>query len=315
MQNKTKTLTKCFSEICEAYSSEQTANGVLMKSTIKSYKAGIKYFLLYLEKCGHTAFKTVEKPCVAAFVPWISERLPGGLNTVLPGVRSFFRFLNEHDIFQQDWDMSLRVVLARKRKIQPGFTQEEVEGILAASKHSMVCGKRDHAILILAANTGLRSVDIIHLRLEDVDWRKNEIRISQHKTGNELTLPLLPDVGNAIADYVLHERPVSECRKIFLSVKKPYQELSNQGMCNIVVRAAKASNIDTEMKKQHGIRSFRRSVGLRMLEAEIPLDLIREVLGHRSPNAIKPYLAIDNAHLRWCSLTLNGIETLRSELQ
>lgn len=315
MRNGTKTLTKYFSEVHKAYISEQIATGALMETTIKSYKSGIRYFLSYLEECGHTTFETVDKPCVSAFVPWISERLPGGLHTALPSVRSFFRFLNEHETFRQDWDMSLRIVLARKRKVQPGFTQEEIDRMLSVSKNSRVCGKRNYAILVLAANTGLRSVDIIHLRLGDVDWRKNEIRILQHKTDNELTLPLLPDVGNAIADYILHERPASECRNIFLSTKFPHQKLSNQGVCNIVVRAADVSSVDTGGTKQHGIRSFRRSVGLRMLEAEIPLDLIREVLGHRSPNAIKPYLSIDHTHLQWCALTLNDIETSRRELQ
>lgn len=315
MRNVTKTLTGYFSEVCDSYISEQMTSGDLMAATVKSYKAGIKQFLFYLEECGHTTFETVDKPCVSAFIPWASKRHPGGLHTVLPGVRTFLRFLNECKVFQQDWVLSLRVVLAKKRKIQPGFTREETDMMLSVVDATTMCGKRDHAILMLAANTGLRSVDIIHLRLDDIDWRKNEIRILQHKTGNELTLPLLPDVGNAIANYILHERPVSECWNIFLSTKRPHQKLSNQGICNIVVRAANASNVDPERIKQHGIRSFRRSIGLRMLEAEIPLDLIREVLGHRSPNSIKPYLAIDHAHLRWCALTLHGIETSREELQ
>lgn len=315
MRKDTKTLTAYFSEVCDSYISERMAYGDLMAETIKSYKTGIKHFLYYLEECGHTTFKTVDKPCVSAFVPWASKRLPGGLHTVLPGVRSFLRFLNECGVFQQDWVMSLRVVLAKKRKIQPGFTREEIDRMLLATDVTTSRGKRDYAVLLLAANTGLRSIDIMHLLLDDIDWRKNEIRILQHKTGNELTLPLLPDVGNAIANYILHERPVSECRNIFLRARQPFQMLTNQEACNIVVRAVNASNVDTENIKQHGIRSFRRSIGLRMLEAEISLDLIREVLGHRSPGSVKSYLAIDLTHLRWCALPLDGIETSREELQ
>lgn len=315
MQNTTKALTGYFSEVYDSYISEQIASCELMTATVKSYGTGIKHFLFYLEECGHKTFETVGKPCISAFVPWVSNRLPGGLHALLPGVRSFFRFLNECNIFRQDWVLNLRIVLAKKRKIQLGFTKEEIFGMLSVANTTKTCGKRDYAILMLAANTGLRSGDIIHLRLDDVDWRKNEIRILQHKTGNELTLPLLSNVGNAIADYILYERPVSECRNVFLRTRRPYKQLSNQGVCNIVVRAANASNVDPKKLKQHGIRSFRRSVGLRMLEAEIPLDLIREVLGHRFPDSIKPYLAIDYTHLRWCALTLNGIDTTRRELQ
>lgn len=315
MRNDKKTLTEYFSEIYDLYISKQMASDDLMEMTVKSYKSGIRYFLCYLVECGHTTFVTVDKPCVSAFVPWVSKKLPGGLHTALPGVRSFFRFLNEYEVFRQDWVLNLRVSLATKRKIQPGFSQGEINRILSAIPTASAHGRRDYAILMLASNTGLRSIDIIHLRLDDIDWRTSEIRIIQHKTGKELLLPLLPDVGNAIADYILHERPDSECRNIFLSSKHPHQKLTNQGLCNIVVQAVNASNVDPERTRQHGIRSFRRSVGLRMLEAEIPLDLIREVLGHRSPNAIKPYLAIDHMHLQWCALTLDGIETSRGELQ
>ena len=66
---------------------------------------------------------------------------------------------------------------------------------------------RDTAIFAVAASLGLRAGDIVRLTLSDIDWIHHEIRFVQNKTGVELHLPLEASVGNAIANYILHERP------------------------------------------------------------------------------------------------------------
>jgi len=63
-----------------------------------------------------------------------------------------------------------------------------------------------------------------------------------------------------------------------------------------------------------GFHSFRRSIGTQMMEAEIPIELISQVLGHSSVEATKPYLSIDMVHLKECALDLSIIPCLRGEL-
>ena len=53
-------------------------------------------------------------------------------------------------------------------------------------------GKRDYAVLLLAARLGLRVSDIRSLRPRDIDWEKHELRITQGKTGEPLVLPGKP---------------------------------------------------------------------------------------------------------------------------
>lgn len=86
-------------------------------------------------------------------------------------------------------------------------------------------------MLLLALRTGLRSVDIINLKLEDIHWKCNTIQIVQEKTGTPLILPLLTEVGNAIADYILNGRPPSQQPYIFLRSQAPYQKLSGRSAC------------------------------------------------------------------------------------
>ena len=50
-------------------------------------------------------------------------------------------------------------------------------------------GKRNYAIILLAARLGLRASDIARLKFENLDWQTNQIRLRQIKTGKELILP------------------------------------------------------------------------------------------------------------------------------
>lgn len=67
----------------------------------------------------------------------------------------------------------------------------------------------------IAASLGIRAGDIVRLTLSDIDWVHHEVRFVQGKTGVELCLPLEASVGNAIANYILHERP-KQSLKFFL---------------------------------------------------------------------------------------------------
>ncbi len=78
-----------------------------------------------------------------------------------------------------------------------------MEKILAATRQDCTRkGIRDYAILMLISKYGIRSGEIATLRLDDVDWRKEVIRIRHSKTGAISYLPLLPEIGEAVLKYL-----------------------------------------------------------------------------------------------------------------
>jgi integrase len=133
----------------------------------------------------------------------------------------FFRFLFESDTTQVDLSLAIPQLVAPSRTVREGFSIEEVRKLLDVPDRKTSTGCRDYAMMILAAKTGLRGVDVIQLKRENIDWRRNEIRIMQEKTDKRLCLPLDPDVGNAIADYLLHHRPISSLPYVFLCANRP----------------------------------------------------------------------------------------------
>lgn len=94
-----------------------------------------------------------------------------------------------------------------------------VKDVLMSEKSNITL--RNRAIGMLLFFTGMRSSDIAGLTFSDIDWEKEEIRIFQKKTGNELVLPLTARIGNALYDYITMERPQSGSKKIFLCERPP----------------------------------------------------------------------------------------------
>jgi len=311
----TKQLGKFFSDVLSSYINDKISSKILDIGTIKSYKSGIIQFLSYLEEKCHSDFLSVTRKEVSDCVTLLATRRPCGLGNILSALRSFCAFLNDKHLVSVDLVPVLQAVPAKRRKIRPGFTHQESEQIRAAINRETSCGKRNYAILTLAIKTGLRAIDITNLKYGDVDWHNNEIHIVQHKTGHPLILPLEPDVGNAIADYLLHGRPDSDSPYLFLRSLVPYKKLENRSTSVIATRYMKLAEIDCHTIERRGFHSFRRSIGASMLEADIPLSLISEVLGHTHMNSAKPYLGINERQLKSCAFGLSGIEVAMEELQ
>lgn len=87
---------------------------------------------------------------------------------------------------------------------------EELQKIKQSIDIGNPTGKRDYAIIMLVASTGLCGGDIISLRLSDINWDKKEISITQSKTSSPLILPLMDDAGWAIIEYIRNGRPESQ---------------------------------------------------------------------------------------------------------
>ncbi len=167
-------------------------------------------------------------------------------------------------------------------------------------------------MILLALRTGLRTVDVVNLKLTEIDWRTNTINIIQQKNRRPLSLPLLPDVGNALADYILHARSESINPYIFLKICPPFEKLSD--CYHVSRRAMKQAEIRQNSSQSQGFHVFRHSVASRMLAGEVRLSVISNVLGHGSMESSKMYLSTDAAHLKACALTLKGIEVSKEEL-
>ena len=159
------------------------------------------------------------------------------------------------------------------------------------------------------ARNGLRGCDIIHLKLTDIDWRAGEIRLIQKKTGNPLVLPLLPDVGEALKEYILNGRPDSSSEFIFLRAMHPYLPFNKTvALTHLWSGYQKKAGIERYAHDGKGFHALRRTLGKELTLAEVPVTTTAQILGHRSMDSSKQYISLDSYHLKECALDFSGIE-------
>jgi site-specific recombinase XerD len=284
--------------------------------TIRIYETISRQFLEYLEQRKVKDVSEVQLTDVSLFIPFISKQYqPTSMRTVLSALRSFIRFVETKNLTAFCLSRAIPSSSGRKTVVVPTITSEEEQKLLDSEDHTTPSGKRNYAMFLLALRTGLRSIDIVNLKLGDIQWKSNTIESVQKKTGVPLVLPLLTDVGNAIADYILNGRPDTQQSYLFLRTQAPYRKLLGRSSCYMVSRKMmKAAGIRQGKQDRKGFHCLRHSIAARLLAEQTPLPIISSILGHRDKDSTKIYLSTDLVHLRACALGLAGIEVTKEEL-
>jgi integrase len=152
-------------------------------------------------------------------------------------------------------------------------------------------------MLLLLATYGIRAGQLCALRLDDIDWRRQTVRIRAAKGGRDTLLPLRPSVGEAIVEYLRNARPRSSRRQLFLRVRAPIQALTGSVSTQIRPYALRAG-----VAPPFGAHAWRHACASRLLAQGHPLKTIRDVLGHRSIESTFIYTKVDIGMLRQAAL-------------
>jgi integrase/recombinase XerD len=181
---------------------------------------------------------------------------------------------------------------------------EVVQSVLEVTREDpSPVGLRDYAILTLLASYGLRAAEIVRLRVDDIDWRRDVLRVLHSKTGAYSELPLLREPGEAVLRYLQKARPASVHREVFLRIQAPHRPFKDGSTLNSVTGARlRAAGIIPEGRK--GPHAFRHARAVSLLRGGVPLKIIGDVLGHTSAAATAEYLKLATEDLRAIGLEL-----------
>jgi len=135
-------------------------------------------------------------------------------------------------------------------------------------------------MLLLMARLGLRSPEVIAIRVEDIDWRAGEIMI-RGKGKLHDRMPLPADVGEAIVDYIRNGW-AGGSRTLFVAARPPYRPFKDAQILNLVLRQAFEKTGVKPPQKYVGSHLLRHSLATDMLRKGVSLDEIGDVLRHRS---------------------------------
>ena len=230
----------------------------LSENKNREIKSIIRRFLLSLASLGISDISQVKIEHIQAFLSGISKTRRKSMDHVISSLRKMDRYLTDSGLPGLPYAGLLMAPKARERKVYPCMLHDDLVSVIKPIDRSTALGKRDYAILLLAASTGIRSGDIANIKLSDIDWRKKEIHIVQGKTQLPISLPLQKGVGAALADYIINGRPKSKSPQIFLRNPAPFQHFKDGVSVACVLRrrmkAAKISHKIGDGKTMHGIR-------------------------------------------------------------
>jgi len=274
-------------------------------STIVRYKERIN--TLYLDLL--QSDQDILGICASYMVKYLSRldrtyRAVSRNNTIMT-IRVFLRYLCSENLLQNNreeyWMSMLKPRSVRQPKIPSVYSREEVERLIDAIDRGNPQGKRDYAMILLAARYGLRVSDIIGLRHCNFDWMNNRIVLLQQKTSKKIELPLSEEIGNAIIEYLKFGRPDINEPYVFITAIAPYGKLTSAGMHRTITDYMRQADIGYEERK-HGSHALRHSLASNLLSSNEPMPVISEILGHSSTESTMCYLRIDFSQLEQCTL-------------
>lgn len=268
----------------------------LADNTIRYHRDWMSKFLKYLG-CGRKGFSwnALSITDIDKFIEQEGAIQKRTTHQLLVGcLRSFVRFLYHSERVAVDLSGAITSSRCYKMESLPQVLEwEEVRNILQSVDRSTKVGLQQYAIFILLTTYGLRASEIAGLKLEDIDWKNKRIRIRPGKTRRELYLPLMPEVGEAIINYLKSARPKSKFREILLITCAPWSPITSGNIGYVVRRHIELAKLNPLKRGPHLLR---HSLATHLIRKGATLKEIGDLYGHQLPDSTYIYTktAIDN---------------------
>ena len=278
----------------------QAQDPQLTKATIDNKRHYIDKFLEFLDKQECHNFNGFDINLAYEFVESL-DYASQTLSNVQFAIRNFFDTLHDRGMSDIDGRMVFPIIFTNKRdRILSYYQPDEIKSLINAIDTSRPNGVRDKCWVLLAAQTGLRSRDILQLKFDEILWDKHVISKKQQKTGLPVTVALPENLELLLIDYIKNHRPSSDLEYVFICADSG-ERFCNTSVYPIVHRYFQKAEVSIRNRK-HGPHALRHSLASSLLQNNTPMPVITGILGHKDLNTTSKYLSIDVEHLRKCCL-------------
>ena len=276
----------------------------------------VRRYLSYFESLGYSSLANVTKDQVREYILKTASAVKiSTLHDILLYLKYFHRYLRDNHIAAPDCVELFSYRVCREMPVQGYVTDEELDAVLNVIDRTTEAGKRDYAIIMLAATTGIRACDVIRLKLTDIDWEKGEFKLIQQKTARAVYCPLLWEVGESMKDYILNARPKTGCPEVFLRTVAPKTAIATAAAVGFMFKSyQEKAGICRHPFDGKGFHGMRRRLAKKLLVADTSLTTIMQILGHNDPQTIRQYLSLNTDNLKECALDLRTIPVKREAL-
>lgn len=267
--------------------------------TVASYRDAFKLLLEFIQRRLHKApsalaLEDIDAPLVSAFLDE-QEKVRGvkvrTRNLRLTAVHSFFRYAAfEMPSHSEHIQRVLAIPTKRfTRTLVPFLNRQEVDALLAAPDQRTWSGRRDHALILLAVQTGLRLSELTSLQQEDL-----HLSVGAHvrvigKGRKERCTPLSKDTRAVLVAWT-REPPKAENQPLFPNARGG--RLSSHGVHyllhkHVMAATGKCSSLKNKRVSPHVLR---HTTAMDLLQAGVDCSVIALWLGHESVETTQIYL-------------------------
>jgi len=265
----------------------------------------VKNFLIYLENIDIYTLRLVNAQKINHYFLTKCSLTSKSLSAIAVALRAFFLKLYLEEKINTDLSLLVPIIKVTKSlKVPQVWSKNDSLKLINSIDKANPRGKRDYAILLMIMHYGLRSSDMKELKLSAIDWNNNQINIVQSKTGKLLTLPILHDVGWALADYLQNGRIKCDISNVFLPLNAPPRPFgkNSQALTSMLRSRMNDAHIELPRHFNHGMHALRHTLASVMIANEVDLQTISSILGHTNTKATSIYLHTDMIRLKDCVL-------------
>jgi len=229
-------------------------------ATQRGYIRGVKMLAAFLGRSPDTAtakdLRTFQRHLAATGVP------PGVQNMTVSGLRFFFRFTVDKP------ETTRHLVYTHEpRKLPRVLSSEEIGWLLTAASEP-----KDKAMLSVAYGAGLRAMEVVALKVSDIDSKRMLLRVGNGKGGKDRYVMLSPTLLEALRDWYRIARP----RVFLFPGRDKIGPMTTRQFHRICKGAAKRAGLPTWV----GPHTLRHSFATHLLENNLDVRVIQVLLGH-----------------------------------
>ena len=266
----------------------------LAKNSWRQAELFVRRFDQFLHSGGLTSWNRLENSHIDLFVRQQASHNIGRIQRIHAVLRGLLRYLFSLGRLDRDWASALRSPRRYQLAHTPRtLTVDQVLHLLRSVDRSHRGGKRDLAIILVAASLGVRASEIAALSLEHFDWIQAVVSFPPVKSKDVLPLPLSRPLIEALADYLKNERPVgSPYRNVFLRLRPPFGPLTARSISNLIGQRMRRAAI---RGSGHWLR---HAFASELLRSGVSFSTLQELLNHSCWSSTQVYTKIDLVQLR-----------------
>jgi site-specific recombinase XerD len=201
-------------------------------------------------------------------------------NVQVCALRFFYR-----DVLKADWDVEEIPYQKTGKKLPQILSRDEVAALFAA-----VTNFKHRAILMTIYAAGLRSSEVVRLRLGDIDSKRMMIRVDQGKGRKDRYAMLSSRLLRTLREYWLRERPAPW----LFPGRDPFRPLARESLERVFARA----RLKARIIKHVTPHTLRHSFATHLLERGVNIRVIQRLLGHRSLRSTEVYTHVAETYIR-----------------